>query len=524
MSSPSTSASRWCTWWAKALGFVPITAVVALVLIGYLTTLPQVDESSSTPTVDRSADLMVALGDSFIAGEGAGRYLRGTSTEANTCHRANTAYPFLVARELGFRLVAAACSGALTSHVTSTAQHPESPPDVYGGQRQIAHMTSSDIHDSADEIKVLILSIGGNDAGFSDIVKTCLESNCIDDTGEWMNKLEENVPRKLYDTYRTVGDLAPSARKIVVPYPDLIAPGSCLGNRLTAAEVAWVRQKFLPRLDQIISFEAANAGWEVADDVHVFDGARICEPGVRIEDQAANILKVDQLAKETRINAGEWVRGSFHPNPLGHQLLAATLSQTLTTTQPPPDLQTNACPDFDSCPPPPPNPDVFPPGATQPFPADAPRDRCGGDELSSQDVVTVEDQRSYDLHAAPGSTYCYREWAAEKWQSGKASAAGVVALSTTHLADQKTLSIEVLTRRSDATWQRTVLNATPHRQLDGESAVRRLALVAKWVTITIVGAALLVIPAPFLMCRRAKHQATAAAAASAGAGAEGGGG
>lgn len=96
--------------------------VVGVVLIGYLVLLrfgvayvfalpAGRDDNDPSPVRDSAAPLMVALGDSFMSGEGAERYLPDTDVPADRCHRATSAHPYLVAKQLGMRLVSAACSG-----------------------------------------------------------------------------------------------------------------------------------------------------------------------------------------------------------------------------------------------------------------------------------------------------------------------------------------------------------------------------------------------------------------------------
>jgi len=480
----------WSRRWVKVLCAAPLVVTLSLMAGAYLTTLPQTDTSSPTPTIDRGRPLMVALGDSFIAGEGAGRYLKHTSDEGkNMCHRANTAYPFLVAQALSFRLVSAACSGAITDDITTRAQHPRSPAGVYGGEPQIKHLTSAEItssdglvttiFDDPADIDVVVLSIGGNDAKFADIVKACVGGRCLRQAGTWMKNLDR-LAEKLYDTYLTIGRLAPNARKLVMTYPDLIRPGTCL-HELSAPEVAWVRLKFLPQLNRVIATEATNAGWEVVDNTDVFVGARICETAV--SKQAANIVKLDQL-HGADLN-GDLARGSFHPKPLGHRLLAASLARALSTDAP----ELEPCEPFSSCPlPPPPDPDVPLPGTTQPFPLDA--RPCAGDVIATQAVLTVAGGKSTELAAEPGSVYCYREWPEDSWKHKTASSSGAAGIPTKRLTGDETLSIEALTQLPDATWRRTVLNAAPSSAPEGESGMRALT---KYVVIAVVALILVVV-------------------------------
>jgi lysophospholipase L1-like esterase len=481
----------------KVLCAVPLLAAIAAVIAAIFITRPHVDYNSPTPTEDRSRPLIVALGDSFTSGEGADKYLAGTSTALNTCHRANSAYPFLVARELDDRLVAAACSGALMAHITERGQHPDAAHDVYGWQRQIEALRSSSLHDDPSDVDVVVLTIGGNDAGFSDVVEACLLGNCLPDTRGWLARLN-GLDEEFYDTFSAIAAVVPDARKLAMTYPDLIAPGSCEFGELTSAEVAWVRQVFLPRLDQVVTTEAANAGFEVVDNTNAFVGARICERGVSAKEEAANTIKLEQL--QGGHSKGDLLRGSFHPNPLGHQLLAADLLRALK--QPAPTIA--PCKPFSAC------PDVPPPlseepqsGTEQAFPVDS---GCSGDRITAQEVVVVNHERSWDLTARPGTTYCYREWAGG-WHSGR-TATGTVRISTGRLVDEEALSIEVLTQQPGDMWTRTVIDPTPRDHPPGEVQHRLLHdVIAKGVAVVVIGVFVLgalfaLAGLPWFMCHR----------------------
>jgi hypothetical protein len=110
------------------VGFV-LVGYLVLVLVGiaYRFALPaRRNDEDPTPVRNSAAPLLVALGDSFMSGEGAERYLPNTNIPDNRCHRATSSHPYLVAKQLGMRLVSAACSGATTQDFY-LPQHKDSP-------------------------------------------------------------------------------------------------------------------------------------------------------------------------------------------------------------------------------------------------------------------------------------------------------------------------------------------------------------------------------------------------------------
>lgn len=134
---------------------------------------PLVDASSASATTASSpgrhgsghhARRYVALGDSYSSGEGSGRYYRRTDTAANACHRSPLAYaPLLDQSRRSLRLTDfVACSGATTHDLYA-------PNHSYAGEpAQLTALTT--------RTKVVTLTIGGNDLGFTEIVGACLQT------------------------------------------------------------------------------------------------------------------------------------------------------------------------------------------------------------------------------------------------------------------------------------------------------------------------------------------------------------
>lgn len=437
---------KWSSWWVRIGCAVPAILLLVGAGVVYLKGIEVEDLSSATPTTDADRPLMVALGDSFISGEGAERYLKGTGSTDNLCHRANTAYPYLVAQSLDHRLVTAACSGATTADILDDGQHRNSPSDVLGGTKQLDVLDGSTLHDDPDDIDLLVLSIGGNDAGFGDIVMTCLdERSCQRHDRDWMRRLEGISPR-LEATYEAIAAKVPDARRIVMTYPQTMVPIRCAPG-LSRAEIRWVNKRFLPRLATIITRRATNAGFEVVDNTDAFVGARICEDGELTDGRAANVFSLAQVKGRSALDPAAITRGSFHPTPLGHTLLAAQLLHQLGSVSESPDPCTTDCPPVPSPDPPvPPGPSPFPLGT-----------ECAGDQLDTDKVVSVDgDLRTIDLAAAPGSRYCFRDWE-DTWHSGRVGGDGQAEVSTRSIRNGNAISVEVLTRESSGSWTRTVL-------------------------------------------------------------------
>lgn len=110
------------------------------------------------------------VGDSFSAGEGGDRYLAGTDTDANACHRSPHTYLFQIFALPDESIVA--CSGAVTNDIV----FPQGGRQV---EAQVDQLTDLRDGSGADAV---VMTLGGNDTGFGTIVQSCLlgRSDCSD--------------------------------------------------------------------------------------------------------------------------------------------------------------------------------------------------------------------------------------------------------------------------------------------------------------------------------------------------------
>lgn len=144
-------------------------------------------------TASRSGAVAV-LGDSYISGEGAHEYIDGTDTKRNKCHRSKHTY----GKDLfGDRRKIIACSGAVTGDFTAP-QHTgdgDVPPQL------------KELERIAGRTELVLLSIGGNDIGFSAIVKSCLlpgDCDPLHDDKLDVEKKLRSLSARLLKTYRAL--------------------------------------------------------------------------------------------------------------------------------------------------------------------------------------------------------------------------------------------------------------------------------------------------------------------------------
>lgn len=285
----------------------------------------------------------VALGDSYSSGEGNPPFLPGTDIPGDYCHRSSQAYSQVLGASLGAAPVFYACSGAVADNVTRTVQYPGE------GAFQLAR---PGVDASAS---LLTMTIGGNDAGFSSVLQTCigqklkadLKNATIGPVGRWLgmtsdpscahsstfvtstNSQVDTAGRAAQDAYQQVaGKVDPVNTSIIVAdYPKLFptsqAEQSCVQ---LAPFLSGDDQKFMnaagDRLDDALNVAAAHAGVNFVDVRSQFAGHAVCGNsgayinGLSIASGNAGSCIWAVLGK--CVIPGLPIVGSFHPNASGH--------------------------------------------------------------------------------------------------------------------------------------------------------------------------------------------------------------
>ena len=223
------------------------------------------------------APTYVALGDSYASGTGTRSYL----ADGTSCQRSPYAYPSLIAAARGYALDFRACSGARIADVSNTQLPALSAATSY-----------------------VTVSVGGNDAGFSDVLTTCAlpswASNCNGAIDRAQTYIRNTMPGQLATLYAAIRTRAPGAVVVVVGYPRIFNGEDC--NALT-----WFSPSEESRLNASADLinattaaQAAAAGFRFANPTAPFVGHAVCD-------------------------SPEWINGlsypiseSYHPNRSGH--------------------------------------------------------------------------------------------------------------------------------------------------------------------------------------------------------------
>lgn len=227
-----------------------------------------------------------ALGDSYSSGVGTRNYF----SDSGSCYRSPVAYPVLTANSTGAQLTFAACSGARI-------------PDIAG---QTASLNAS--------TGLVTISIGGNDAGFVDVITRCALPwpwTCWGQINTANDFIRNTLPGQLDGVYDMIRAKAPNANVIVVGYPRIFNGEECnFGARISSGEQAELN-KSADLLTNVIGARAAAHGFGFVDPRSAYTSHAICDDV-------------------------EWVNGlsnpimeSYHPNAAGQSGYARLLQTRL---------------------------------------------------------------------------------------------------------------------------------------------------------------------------------------------------
>ncbi|MFD5094564.1 hypothetical protein ACFWMR_28455 [Amycolatopsis thailandensis] len=329
---------------------------------------------------------IVSMGDSYISGE-AGRWAGNANTpekdsvwgtdrgmsayvdntgyqSGNKCDRSDVAEikgadVAGVPPERRFNL---ACSGALTQHVLAETFKGEKP------QIQQLEKVAAD-----NEVKLITVSVGGNDLGFSDIVTTCATNYLNPATSARCNKtqqekldkgLRETQPKihatlqKIIDTMADLGYQRDSYRLVLQSYPAPMPVGSRFrekeenyqrytrdGCPFYNDDATWAHDKVIPAIGGMLRGAASSVGADFLDLRDAFDGHELCA------DRASQAAAGNSAANPLPAEKAEWVRWvpgidkpwlpqpnfqgaaqeAIHPNAFGQRALSACLTQFART-------------------------------------------------------------------------------------------------------------------------------------------------------------------------------------------------
>lgn len=264
----------------QSFAFLP----VAVLLVGCADAADDGDTGQDEGELAAPA-VYVALGDSYSSGVGTREYID------QGCKRSVHAYPYQLATERGYDLKFVACGGAKV-------------PDVKNNQLSALTAATS----------LVTISIGGNDAGFSNVITECAKPwpwTCWGKIDAAQSFIKNTLPGQLNGLYSDIRARAPNAQVVVVGYPRIFNGETCnLLARISSGEQAELNET-ADLLATTTAAAAAAHGFSFVDARGPFSGHAICDDS-------------------------EWINGlsdpvgeSYHPNKAGHDTYTSLVSAKL---------------------------------------------------------------------------------------------------------------------------------------------------------------------------------------------------
>lgn len=372
----------------------------AAAILGAVLAVPSAAVAEEAATTQAKEPAVISLGDSFISGEagrwqGNGNTIRGSrygtdlaayacnasetfcfydptrvygSSYANGCNRSTGAeihhldavrvdgQTFDIAERNRINI---ACSGATTDNVLHTPFKGERP--------QIEQLAD---HAAAKDVKLIVVSVGGNDIGFSDVIADCVKGFSLPRYAGWhcsktlgpqmparIEAMSGKVKAVLEAVRGTMGDAGyqdSDYRLVLQTYPSPIPRGA--DNRYPESSYArldtggcpfynedsdWARDTLIPALAEAHEQTAASVdGVEFLDLQEALDGHEVCAKGVQ-QSAGGNTL-VNPLPEAE----SEWARfivsglsqgqlqESMHPNFYGQRQMGECLNTMSGTATP----------------------------------------------------------------------------------------------------------------------------------------------------------------------------------------------
>ncbi|WP_287901156.1 hypothetical protein [Arthrobacter sp.] len=335
---------------------------------------------------------VVSVGDSYISGEagrwagntngsagaidalGATAYHDNASNTAETIARCHRSHAAEVSIGGGVNSLNLACSGARTSTFTNSSGYFKPGLDFYssGGQQGQALM----LQDFAanHNVKMVALSIGGNDFEFGTIMQECVTDFLT--SFSWSPKYCKNgstvatamssgtvtantakiatAMQNIRTAMRNAGYSDGSWTLLVQNYPSPLPASGAMrysqsgytrqntgGCGLWDADVDYAANTLLPTINGAVAQAAAQSGLsnvKTLDVTSLFSGRRLCENTVGLLEEkgvtswtqagAADATEwVNQIRTVSTANSDYFVQESLHPNYWGQLALRSCLRQ-----------------------------------------------------------------------------------------------------------------------------------------------------------------------------------------------------
>ena len=354
-----------------------VAGVLSVLLSGVVVTTTTESARADGPGV--GTPWVVTVGDSYISGE-AGRWAgssnassayadalgptayfdNGSSETINRCHRSRSAEAYVGGGVNGLNL---ACSGARTTTFTDGNGYFKPGLDFYDSAGKQGQALMLQNFAASHNVKMVVVSIGGNDFNFASIVQQCVtdfltsptwwKDYCNDDSSVTSNFTTSNVAAVRAKVATAYGNLRKAMRNagyadgswtmLVQNYPSPIPPGSGFrysesgytrqstgGCGFWNADANWANNTALPTINTAVTGAATDAGIANLRTLNLsgaFNGRRLCENTVGLYEekgltswtQAGAVDRTEWVNQIRTVstccaNSPYYVQESLHPN------------------------------------------------------------------------------------------------------------------------------------------------------------------------------------------------------------------
>jgi hypothetical protein len=313
--------------------------IVGVMMVASWAMIPSDEEVRDDPP--KNSPIMLSLGDSYMSGEGANTYYEGTNApqDDNQCRRSPQTYSMFLKGTEGFpaNVVFLACSGADAVNLYKDAQYVGEPPkypEVDGHKRGAHQLENFEWRAKGQQwnVDMVLLSIGGNDAGFGNLIKTCLApGDCSDTQDYWFSGLNTHVAPEVRDAYAAVRKrFQEEAAVVVVPYPSPLGSVGCSWSPFLPNEHEFIN-RFAQRLDDVLHEAAEESGFYFAGTVETSlkdSSLQICDtllPG----GAGVNLFSARPASGgviEVTVSPETWFHNSLHPDAQGHEAMQSAIA------------------------------------------------------------------------------------------------------------------------------------------------------------------------------------------------------
>jgi lysophospholipase L1-like esterase len=347
--------------------------IAALICLGFL--------FFAAPATARPTAI-VAMGDSFISGEGGRWFGNGSdplgtrsgtdraafacgalgceydaarvygASEADDCHRSDVA-PIVSAPIAVDVKVNLACSGATARDLW---------PGNEGGTGHFGEPPQADQLAAVarlDQVRVVVVTVGANDVGFSELVAECAldwarspEDEPATCHGEAEAQIQGALPRAtryvtaalhgVRRTLRAAGYEHSDYRLVAMGYASPLPEGRWFrypedgwsrlsegGCPVWNADADWAAERATADLGGMLEAAAAASGAEYLDLTHAFDGHQLCDRrSQRVGRAGPSPLTAEWFRRLSFLQGS--TRESLHPDAYGQQVIGACLGLMYT--------------------------------------------------------------------------------------------------------------------------------------------------------------------------------------------------